>query len=95
MLTVTPAALDRLSRKLIRKKAAQDLAMRVTRRESGWKLRLDRARPDDTAFAHEGKNVLLLDDAVSHAMANMALDVSDTEAGPRLRLRRLTSRSEP
>jgi len=35
---------------------------------------------------------LLLDEAVSKAMANMRLDVRATEAGPRLKLRRTRKR---
>jgi hypothetical protein len=89
MLTVTPAARKCLLSRLGRKKAADDVAMRFTRREGGWRLKLDRAGPDDTAFTHEGRNVLLLDDAVSKAMANMKLDVRTTKGGSRLRLCRI------
>lgn len=88
MLMVTRPALKRLLRRLARKEAGADMALRFTRRKGGWRLRLDRASPDDTAFTHEGRNVLLLDETVSKAMANMKLVVTETEAGPRLRLRR-------
>ena len=91
MFTVTAAALDRLSRKLTLKEAADDKALRFTRRERGWSLRLDCARPADTAFSHDGRSVLLLDAAVSQAMAKMTLDVRSTDSGPRLKLRRVTS----
>jgi hypothetical protein len=91
MFTVTAAALDRLSRKLARKKPTDGVALRFTRRAGGWKLRLDRARPADTEFTHDGRSVLLLDTAVSQAMTNMTLDVRSTDSGPRLRLRRITS----
>ena len=79
MLTVTPAARECLLSRLGRKKAADDVAIRFTRREGGWRLRLDRAGPDDTAFTHEGRNVLLLDEAVSKAMANLKLDARANE----------------
>ena len=87
MLTVTPGAGVRLVRKLAHKGAKDEMAMRFTRREGGWKLRVDHARPADTAITHEGRIVLLLDQVVSQAMADMTLDVSGTEAGPRLTLR--------
>ena len=87
MLTVTPGAGVRLIRKLAHKGATEDMAMRFTRRPAGWKLRLDHARPADTAITHNGRIVLLLDEAVSQAMADMTLDVTDTKAGPRLALR--------
>ena len=94
MFTVTAGALDRLSRKLARKKPTQGVALRFKRTAGGWRLRLDRARPDDTAFTHEGRNVLLLDAAVAKAMAALTLDVSGTEMGARLKLRRITRGSE-
>ncbi len=90
MFTVTEGALERLSRKLDRNKSMDEAALRFTRRRRGWKLRLDKARPDDTAFTHEGRNVLLLDAVVTKAMAALTLDVNDTESGARLKLRRLT-----
>ncbi len=87
MLTVTPAARERLTRKLLRKKAGEDEAMRVTPKAGGWKLAVDRARPADTAITHEGRTLLLLDKETSQAMTNVTLDVKDTSAGPRLKLR--------
>lgn len=87
MLAVTPAARERLARKLARKKAGEDEAMRFTRQPGGWKLAVDRARPADTAIIHEGRVVLLLDEVVSQAMANATLDVRNGSAGPRLKLR--------
>ena len=87
MFTVTEAALDRLTRKLARKKAADEQAMRFAEKEGGWRLRLDCQGPDDTVFAHRGRNVLLLDQAVALAMTNKTLDARNTEAGPRLTLR--------
>jgi Fe-S cluster assembly iron-binding protein IscA len=87
MLTVTPAARERLARKLARKKAGENEAMRVTRKTGGWKLAVDHARPDDTAITHDGRILLLLDEAASQAMRNATLDVQDTGAGRRLKLR--------
>jgi len=87
MLTVTEGALDRLSRKLVHRNAADDVALRFTRKTGGWKLRPDRTRPADQTFTHEGKEVLVLDEAVSRAMTDMTLDVRQTKAGPRLTLR--------
>ena len=75
MLTITKTALNRLSHRLIRKKAAEGMAMRFTRRAGGWKLRLDRECAGDTTFTHDGRSVLLLDEVVSKAMANMTLDI--------------------
>ncbi len=87
MLTVTEAALDRLSRKLVHRNATDDVALRFTRKTGGWKLCPDHARPTDKTFTHDGKDVLVLDETVSRAMADMTLDVKETEAGPRVTLR--------
>lgn len=94
MLTVTKPALERLSLKLASKKAADDMALRIKRAKDRWRLRLTRARPDDAAFTHEGRKVLLLDEAVSQAMTTLTLDVRQTETGPRLKLRRSTKRED-
>ena len=88
MLVVTKPAFDRLSHRLARRKATQNVALRFTRREGGWKLGPDQERPGDVTFAHDGRNVLLLDETAAKAMTNMTLDVRNTDAGPRLRLRR-------
>lgn len=87
MFTVTEAALDRLSRKLAGKKAAEEMAMRFAEKEGGWRLRPDRQRPDDTVFVHDGRSVLLLDKAAAQAMTGRTLDTRDTPKGPRLTLR--------
>jgi hypothetical protein len=88
MLVVTTAGLERLSRKLARKGAADDMALRFTRRECGWMLRLDHESAGDTAFTHNGRKVLLLDKTVSKAMANMTLDSRKSSQRSRLRLYR-------
>ncbi len=94
MLNVTKPALDRLSDRLARGDAAGEVALRFARRDGRWKLGQDQERPGDVKFAHAGRNVLLLDESAAKAMANMTLDIRDTDAGPRLRLRRAASRDE-
>lgn len=88
MITVTTAALERLSRKLIGKQAAVDHALRFERGTGQWRLGVDQARPNDTTFTHGGKNVLLLDQATAEAMTAMTLAVTETASGPRLKLGR-------
>jgi hypothetical protein len=65
--------------------------MRLTR---GWRLHVDQVRPDDIAFTHEGRNVLLLDAVMAKAVAALTLDVCSAESGARLELRRTTGGSE-
>ena len=88
MFAVTPEALERLSMKLTRRKAANDEALRARCSHGRWKLRVDQAKPEDTAFAHDGRKVLLLDRAAAKQVSAMTLIVAETESGPRLRLRR-------
>jgi hypothetical protein len=94
MLTVTKPALERLSRKLARKEAADGMALRFTRREGSWALRLDHESAGDTAFTHNGRTLLLLDEAVSKAMANMTLDTRKSGERSRLRLHRNERRGD-
>jgi len=92
MLTVTQAALARLTRKLAIRNCTEGEALRFTRGAGGWRLRPDHARPTDTEFTHDGRSVLLLDARVSKAMKDFTLDVRRTDEGSRLRLRRLPDR---
>lgn len=87
MFNVTLAAKTRLLKKLAGKNAAADLALRMTRREGGWSLRLDRALPSDVTIAHRGRSVLLMDEAVSQALSDKMLDAESTKAGARLKLK--------
>ena len=52
---------------------------------------LDHPRPADETFIHEGKKVLVLNERASKGMANMTLEVANTEVGPRLKLRGVLS----
>ncbi|MFH1747298.1 MAG: hypothetical protein ABIG44_09680 [Planctomycetota bacterium] len=88
MLTVTNPALNRLARRLARKEATDGMALRFTRREGGWTLRLDHESAGDTAFTHDGRKVLLLDETVSKAMASMTLGTRKSGQRSGLRLYR-------
>ncbi len=92
MLIVTLAARQCLLARLARKKAADDVAMRFTRGENGWQLGPDRASPDDVTFTHDGRKVLLIDEAASKAMANMTLDAKKNGRRPGLKLSRTARR---
>jgi hypothetical protein len=91
MFTVTEAARGRLLTKLVDRKAAEGEAFRFTRKKGGWKLSLDRPQPNDTKMAHEGRNVLLLNDDVSRNMTKLTLDVINADTKPRLTLLGLTT----
>ena len=91
MLTLTNAAGAHLARKLARAEAAADVAIRFIPKEHGrkrrrWGLRLDTLHPGDETFVHDGKMVLVLDEAVSELLTEKTLDVKHSAAGPRLTL---------
>jgi hypothetical protein len=88
MLSVTKPALERLSRRLTRRGVAEGMALRFARQDGRWTLLLDRQSAGDTAFSHDGRTVLLLDEAVSEAMADMTLDAKMTGGRSRLKLHR-------
>lgn len=94
MLSVTKPALKRLSRRLVRKGAADGMALRFKRREGGWTLRVEHESPGDTAFSHDGRTVLLLDAEVSKAMADMTLYARKVGQRSQLKLRRTERRGD-
>ena len=94
MLTVTTAARDLLRARLDRRQAADDFAMRFTRKKNGWRLRLDQIRPEDKTVIHEGRSVLLMDAEVADAMGALTLDVRRLESGDKLKLSRRARVSE-
>jgi hypothetical protein len=94
MLAVTQPALERLSRKLTRKGVAEGMALRFARQDGRWRLLLDHQSAGDTAFSHDGRTVLLLDEAVSEAMAGMTLDAQKTGGRSRLKLVRNDRRGD-
>jgi len=93
LLLVTKAARARLLSKLNRRNAGEGIAFRFLRMDNGWKLRPDRAHPDDTSFSHEGRDVLVLDSSVAAAMGGMTLDVRQTVKGAKLDLLRTNLRN--
>jgi len=87
MITVTDAARARLLSKIEAKKASNEEAMRFTRRDGRWRLRLDYAKQGDKAIMWANRTVLLLDATAARALAKKTLDVKDADANPRLSLR--------
>lgn len=93
MLIVTLEALERLSEKL-GAQPAKDVALRFRRSAGRWRLRVDKPKPNDAAFSHGGRKVLLLDRAAVAAAAALTLTVRNTAKGPRLKLTRKSTLEE-
>jgi len=94
MLSVSKTALERLSHRLVRKGAPEDMALRFTRREGGWTLLLDHESHGDTAFSYDGRKVLLLDSDAVNRMADMSLDTRSDNAKSRFKLTRRRASGE-
>ncbi len=84
MLTLTEAAGGYLNKVLEEAKVPADTAVRLVVESDGLTSALDTPRPGDTAFDHEGRKVLLLDERASQLLAERTLDVQPTDEGPRL-----------
>ncbi len=84
MFVMTEAAAGQLTRMLEEAGAPEGTAIRIQSEGQGLKPRLDKPRPDDQVFDHEGKRVLLLDPGVSRMLEACLLDVEQTAQGPKL-----------
>ncbi len=87
MFSMTEAAGAHVAGLLERNEASEDAVLRLEREEGQLTLRQGHAHPGDSTFAHEGRNVLVLHDELCQELADSALDVEDTDEGPRLYLR--------
>ncbi len=86
MFTVTEEAGARLASKLEKKEPGMALRFVRDDERGGWAVRPDKATKTDTAFAHKGHNVLVIDEESSDLLKNKILGIKETDEGPRLRL---------
>jgi len=87
MLTLTEAAGAHLADILADKECPDDVAVRFVCAESGNSLMLDSKKADDSAFEHEGRTVLLLDQSAVEVLGDETLDFKQTDAGGALFLK--------
>ena len=87
MLTITDAAGSFLAEMLGEADAPEDVAIRFVAEEEGLALRLDRKQDADSAFDHEGRTIMVLDEEMSDFLAERTLDIEDSDDGPKLSLR--------
>jgi len=85
MLKVSVPAAARMAHLLDAKPG--NAVLRIIRHKQRLRMRLDRLRPGDQTFAHNGRVVLALDRRLGTTLALRQLDIRETDAGPRLRLR--------
>ena len=79
MLTVTEAARTHLAQLLEQEGLPEEVAIRFVAEEQGLAMQPDSQRDGDTAFEHEGRIVLLLDEELAQSLANHTLDAEGAE----------------
>lgn len=86
-MKVTVRAAEALHRALEVEEADESQGLRLTRTAEGsyW-LRRDDEREGDDVFEHAGRKVLLVEPALSEALADATVDVVATDRGPQLAL---------
>ncbi len=87
MFSITEAAGAHLAEMLKNAEEGDDVFLRLVQEKDGLALRHDSADARDKTLTHEGRTVLVLDDELWQELVDKALDLEDTEEGPRLRLR--------
>lgn len=85
MLKVSTPAAAQLAQLL--NPRANDAVVRIIRRKNRLRLRWSLVRPGDQTFAHDGRVVLALDDRMGKSLSKRQLEVRQTDAGPRLRMK--------
>lgn len=84
MPTVTETAGAYLVQLLEEAKAQDDMAIRLVLDQASITPTIDHARPGDTAFAFDGRKILILDELVMETMEGKTLDVQDSSDGPKI-----------
>ena len=65
-----------------------DAVLRIVRREDRLRMRFGELHPGDATFAHKGRIVLAIEPRVATSLSLRQLDLRQTAAGPRLRLKK-------
>ena len=84
MLNASDAACAFISELLTFEGAPDESAVRIVIEENELSIKLDKEKPGDKTYLHEGKTVLLVDAKMSQALDGKTLDVEDTAEGTKL-----------
>ncbi len=86
MLQVSSSAAARMAHLLNAKPG--NAVLRIVRQNERLRLRLGIVRPGDQTFVHEGRVVLAVDERMGTKLTSRQIELRETDAGPRLRLKR-------
>ena len=84
MLAMTPTAGEFLYAVLERVEAPTEAAIRLEIDGDTLTSKIDQPRPGDATLAHEGRNVLVLDERVAELLDGITIDVQPGEQGDSL-----------
>lgn len=84
MFAMTQAAGEFLSGVLERAELPEDAAIRFEIQGNSLISKVDKPRPGDAIFDHDGKKVLVMDDRVSQLLAESRLEVQPSPEGAKL-----------
>jgi len=84
MFVMTESAGEFLCAVLDRAQAPQEAAIRLELEGDALISKLDKPRPGDAAFDHDGRKVLVMDERVSQLLSGSKLELEPTAEGAKL-----------
>ena len=84
MFVMTESAGEFLCAVLDRAQAPQEAAIRLELEGDALISKLDKPRPGDAAFDHDGRKVLVMDERVSQLLSGSKLELEPTSEGAKL-----------
>ena len=84
MFVMTESAGEFLCAVLDRANAPEEAAVRLAVEGDALVSKLDKPRPGDAAFDHDGRRVLVMDERVSQMLAGATLELQPTAEGEKL-----------
>lgn len=84
MFVMTQSAGEFLCAVLDRAQAPQEAALRLELEDGSLTSKLDKPRPGDTTFDHDGRRVLVMDERVCQLLEGSTLELQPTSEGEKL-----------
>ena len=84
MFVMTQSAGEFLCSALERAQAPEEAAIRLALEGDALVSKLDKARPGDATFDHDGRKVLVMDERVSQLLNGTTLELEPTSEGDKL-----------